>query len=70
MRRFVRRDRSEALTLNDLDVASSMAWSAADIPDQSGRVAVVTGANGGFGLEVSRELTCLFAAAYPDRTRG
>jgi hypothetical protein len=44
MRRFVRRDRSEALTLNDLDVASSMAWSAADIPDQSDRVAVLTGA--------------------------
>jgi len=33
-----------------------MAWSAADIPDQSGRVAVVTGVNGGLGLEVSREL--------------
>jgi NAD(P)-dependent dehydrogenase (short-subunit alcohol dehydrogenase family) len=33
-----------------------MAWSAEDIPDQSGRVAVVTGANGGLGLEVSREL--------------
>jgi NAD(P)-dependent dehydrogenase (short-subunit alcohol dehydrogenase family) len=33
-----------------------MAWTAADIPDQSGRVAVVTGANGGLGLEVAREL--------------
>jgi NAD(P)-dependent dehydrogenase (short-subunit alcohol dehydrogenase family) len=33
-----------------------MAWSTADIPDQSGRVAVVTGANGGLGLEVTREL--------------
>lgn len=33
-----------------------MAWSAEDIPDQAGRVAVVTGANGGLGLEVSREL--------------
>ena len=33
-----------------------MAWSTEDIPDQSGRVAVVTGANGGLGLEVSREL--------------
>lgn len=32
------------------------AWTAADIPDQTGRVAVVTGANGGLGLEVSREL--------------
>jgi microcystin degradation protein MlrC len=28
----------------------------ADIPDQRDRVAVVTGANGGLGLEVAREL--------------
>ena len=33
-----------------------MAWSADDIPDQSGRVAVVTGGNGGLGLETVREL--------------
>jgi NAD(P)-dependent dehydrogenase (short-subunit alcohol dehydrogenase family) len=33
-----------------------MSWTAADIPDLSGRVAVVTGANGGLGLEVAREL--------------
>src|SRR5215207_2857003 len=33
-----------------------MAWTAARIPDQSGAVAVVTGANGGLGLEVAREL--------------
>ena len=33
-----------------------MTWSTADIPDQTGRVAVVTGANGGLGLEVAREL--------------
>lgn len=33
-----------------------MPWSPADIPDQTGRVAVVTGANGGLGLEVAREL--------------
>ena len=33
-----------------------MAWSTADIPDQSGRIAVVTGANGGLGLETSRAL--------------
>jgi NAD(P)-dependent dehydrogenase (short-subunit alcohol dehydrogenase family) len=33
-----------------------MPWTAVDIPDQSGRVAVVTGANGGLGLEVAREL--------------
>lgn len=33
-----------------------MGWSAEDIPDQTGRVGVVTGANEGLGLEVSREL--------------
>jgi NAD(P)-dependent dehydrogenase (short-subunit alcohol dehydrogenase family) len=33
-----------------------MSWSANDIPDLNGRVAVVTGANGGLGLETTREL--------------
>ena len=33
-----------------------MGWTTDDIPDQRGRVAVVTGANGGLGLEVAREL--------------
>ena len=33
-----------------------MAWSTNDIPDQSGRVAVVTGANGGLGLETALAL--------------
>ncbi len=34
-----------------------MTWTAADIPDQSGRTALVTGANGGLGLETARELS-------------
>ncbi|MDZ7675578.1 MAG: oxidoreductase [Acidimicrobiales bacterium] len=33
-----------------------MSWSIDDIPDQSGRVAVVTGANGGLGLETAEAL--------------
>jgi len=31
-------------------------WKASDIPDQSGKVAVVTGGNGGLGLETVRQL--------------
>jgi len=33
-----------------------MGWKARDIPDLSGKVAVVTGGNGGLGLETSRQL--------------
>lgn len=33
-----------------------MAWSIDDIPDQGGRIAVVTGANGGLGLETADAL--------------
>jgi NAD(P)-dependent dehydrogenase (short-subunit alcohol dehydrogenase family) len=33
-----------------------MAWTETDIPAQTGRVAVVTGANGGLGLETTKDL--------------
>ena len=33
-----------------------MPWTTADIPDQTGKIAVVTGANGGLGLETARAL--------------
>ena len=33
-----------------------MGWKASDIPDLTGQVAVVTGGNGGLGLETSRQL--------------
>ncbi|MDN4477034.1 SDR family NAD(P)-dependent oxidoreductase [Demequina sp. SYSU T00039] len=50
-----------------------MTWTAADIPDQSGRVAVVTGANGGLGLACTIALArrgahVVMAARSPEKT--
>src|SRR5262245_19679201 len=49
-----------------------MGWATSDIPDQSGKVAVVTGANGGRGVEVARELArkgahVLMSARHQDK---
>jgi NAD(P)-dependent dehydrogenase (short-subunit alcohol dehydrogenase family) len=50
-----------------------MTWTSADIPALDGRTAVVTGANGGLGLETARTLaaagaTVVMAARSPDKT--
>jgi NAD(P)-dependent dehydrogenase (short-subunit alcohol dehydrogenase family) len=52
-----------------------VAWTAADIPDQSGRAAVVTGANGGLGLETARALAAagahvVLAARNQDKAKS
>lgn len=41
----------------------SVAWTPAQAPDQTGRVAVVTGANAGIGIEIARNLAFLGATA-------
>jgi NAD(P)-dependent dehydrogenase (short-subunit alcohol dehydrogenase family) len=50
-----------------------MSWSAADIPNQAGRIAVVTGANGGLGFETALALArhgahVVMAARNPEKT--
>ena len=48
-------------------------WKTSDIPDQSGRLAVVTGANSGIGLVAARELARAGAhvvMAVRDAARG
>jgi NAD(P)-dependent dehydrogenase (short-subunit alcohol dehydrogenase family) len=47
-------------------------WTAADVPDQGGRVAVITGANSGIGLEAAkvlaaRDATVVLACRSPER---
>src|ERR1700676_2691105 len=55
--------------------ASDAAWTAADIPDQTGRVAVVTGANTGVGFEIAAALAghgaqVVLAVRDPDKGRA
>ena len=52
-----------------------MAWAIDDIPDQTGRVAVMTGANGGLGLVTTRALAArgahvIMAVARPGEDRA
>jgi len=52
-----------------------MSWTTRDIPDLAARTAVVTGANGGFGLETARALAgagahVVLAARNPEKTRA
>lgn len=52
-----------------------MSWTTNDIPDLTGRTAVVTGANGGLGLETARALAgagahVVMAARNPEKTAG
>ena len=52
-----------------------MRWSHTDIPDQSGRIALITGANSGLGLESARALaakgaTVLLACRSPERAEA
>jgi NAD(P)-dependent dehydrogenase (short-subunit alcohol dehydrogenase family) len=48
---------SDAQILNLSQIMGRNMWTAADIPDQSGRVAVVTGASSGLGLATAKVLS-------------
>ena len=53
----------------------SRKWTASDMPDQSGRVAVVTGANTGIGLPTAAELArhgarVVMACRNPEKARA
>jgi len=50
-----------------------MPWTTADIPDQTGRIALITGANSGLGFESARALAghgATVVLACRSRARG
>ncbi|KAH7094051.1 NAD(P)-binding protein [Auriculariales sp. MPI-PUGE-AT-0066] len=50
--------------INELFPGRKSSWTAADMPDQSGRVVIVTGGNAGIGLETVKQLLLKNATVY------
>lgn len=58
--------------MNDHSFRTQLSWNETDIPDQAGRVVLVTGGNGGLGFETTRALaakgaTVIMAARNQDK---